>query len=500
MKKILAIGAVLLLAPTLASAQALIRMTATGFEPSEISISVGDTVTFENDDAKAHWPASNIHPTHHLYPGSGIEKCGTSEERTTFDACRGIDPRASYSFTFTFAGTWTFHDHLYPERTGEIRVTGTSTGKLVQPSQSLWDIATHFFSLTYKRIIYALAPSTLQKDLARTSMIKVAQADSADLTNWLEILGPARVMAEMSKEEAATGNDCHEPGHAVGRQSYALFGTKVFQLCSAECHSGCYHGAAEAYFSEHGADDLEKALDTICDSSLNPFFSHQCLHGVGHGLMAWSGYDLFKALKACDALSKQRESCYTGVFMENIVGGLAGASGHASIYLNNDPQYPCSIVPEKYKASCYFLQTSRMMQLFRGDFKKIAHACMQAPMPYRSSCFESMGRDVDGVYAGKPEEAIRACDLATGVFRTLCLTGAIEDTFWDASGADTGFAFCRALSNATDKKMCYGLQFARATQIFTTESEFRSFCAKAEPDYRDRCTATPRADAMPPVR
>src|SRR6185295_8507310 len=105
------------------------------------------------------------------------------------------------------------------------------------------------------------------------------------------------------------------------------------------------------------------------------FQQSQCLHGIGHGIMAWSGYALPDALRHCDALEPGRQPCYTGVFMENIVGSLdSHHSGQpaGSRYLSNDPQYPCTIVDDKHKESCYLLQTSRMLQLFGPNFARIA--------------------------------------------------------------------------------------------------------------------------------
>jgi plastocyanin len=97
-----------------------VLITSSGFIPSTLTIKVGDTVTFVNKDSKPHWPASDFHPTHRLYPGSGIEKCGSGEE--IFDACKGLSPGETFSFTFKYRGTWTYHDHLYPYLTGTIIV------------------------------------------------------------------------------------------------------------------------------------------------------------------------------------------------------------------------------------------------------------------------------------------------------------------------------------------------------------------------------------------
>lgn len=86
-----------------------IRLTANGFVPAESTIKAGETVTFVTDLGKQFWPASNLHPTHLLYP--------------EFDPKQPIAPNASWSFTFTKAGSWKFHDHLAPYYTGTINVS-----------------------------------------------------------------------------------------------------------------------------------------------------------------------------------------------------------------------------------------------------------------------------------------------------------------------------------------------------------------------------------------
>src|SRR3989344_8143265 len=89
-----------------------ISIVATGYAPNSLEIKKGDSVVFMNNDAKEHWPASNSHPTHRIYPGSDISKCGTAEEVNIFDACKGLKERENYKFTFNEAGTWKYHDHL----------------------------------------------------------------------------------------------------------------------------------------------------------------------------------------------------------------------------------------------------------------------------------------------------------------------------------------------------------------------------------------------------
>ena len=99
-----------------------VEHTSSGFVPDTLSINRGDIVTFTNKIPTKTWPASDVHPTHTIYPDSDIDKCGTEEEVTIFDACKGLEEGESYSFTFDEPGTWRYHDHLKPGRTGTIIV------------------------------------------------------------------------------------------------------------------------------------------------------------------------------------------------------------------------------------------------------------------------------------------------------------------------------------------------------------------------------------------
>ncbi|MEK6834736.1 MAG: hypothetical protein AABX61_00550 [Nanoarchaeota archaeon] len=101
-----------------------IEFTNGGLNPSDLIINQGDKITWLNkdDSGTEYWPASAMHPTHTVYPGSDIKKCGTSEEKNIFDLCRGLKQGESFSFTFNEKGIWGYHDHLNPKLHGKITV------------------------------------------------------------------------------------------------------------------------------------------------------------------------------------------------------------------------------------------------------------------------------------------------------------------------------------------------------------------------------------------
>jgi plastocyanin len=104
------------------TSEVIIKITTNGFEPKEIEITKGTKVTWINEQTNLSWPASAVHPTHEVYPGSSIKKCGTPEQDKIFDACRGLNQGESWSFVFNEIGEWSYHDHLNPSWTGEIVV------------------------------------------------------------------------------------------------------------------------------------------------------------------------------------------------------------------------------------------------------------------------------------------------------------------------------------------------------------------------------------------
>jgi len=97
-----------------------VTLTDTGYSPRELTVQKGDTVVFLNESSRGIWPATAIHPTHTIYPGSNRLKCGTQEGM--FDACGSVASGASWSFVFGEQGSWGYHDHLNVSNTGKITV------------------------------------------------------------------------------------------------------------------------------------------------------------------------------------------------------------------------------------------------------------------------------------------------------------------------------------------------------------------------------------------
>lgn len=102
--------------------QNVIIYSDTGYSPSLLTIKADETVIFKNQSTQNVWTASAMHPTHILYGGTPLSEHCPDSTNTSFDACKGIPPGDSWSFTFTKNGTWQYHDHLHPTLFGKIVV------------------------------------------------------------------------------------------------------------------------------------------------------------------------------------------------------------------------------------------------------------------------------------------------------------------------------------------------------------------------------------------
>lgn len=85
-----------------------VSYTSSGFSPNNLTIATGTTVTFINNSNGSMWVASDPHPAH--------------TDFSAFDARKGYAKGQSYSFTFSKAGTYGFHNHLRDDDTGTITV------------------------------------------------------------------------------------------------------------------------------------------------------------------------------------------------------------------------------------------------------------------------------------------------------------------------------------------------------------------------------------------
>jgi hypothetical protein len=442
-----------------------------GFSPSEIRIKQGEMVIFKNRGKEPHWPASNIHPTHQIYP--------------EFDPLNPIFPGESWSFKFDKSGNWKMHDHIYANHTGVIIVESFG-----EPSNT---------EKAKEKIGVPPTPANVEDALKGINMMEIAK-DLKQIEYWMKKVGPEAMMNELLRD---SGNgetiDCHQPAHYIGRVAFELFGAQAIKYGSPSCHSGYYHGAIESFLKEKGTVNLVKNVEDLCSVFNTSFGKFECLHGVGHGLLAYEDYDLPKTIETCKKLSTDfdRRSCFGGMFMENVVTGegLGAGESHETEWLSKtDLHFPCNKINQDYgvQYECYQMQTSWMLWVFNYDFNKVKSECLNAREDMIPVCYKSFGRDAAGNSLRNVPSIVGNCGKIANnqEYYSQCVIGALNAIidFWGAGLKDQATELCKAVL-PLGKQACYGTIAWRLDDVFGNQTGKKAeICAGFEEGYKNLCS------------
>jgi hypothetical protein len=300
--------------------------------------------------------------------------------------------------------------------------------------------------------------------------------------------GPEEALAAF---DAAIANDptvesgCHRIAHMIG--SAALAGldgnvAQAFARGSASCWSGYYHGILErAFAGVESRDEVAEVARALCDDAeiaKTTFLLYQCVHGLGHGLMIYSGYDLPFSLSICDRLATDwdQTSCTGGVFMENISTSYEVKSKWVR---DDDPVYPCQTVKERHKLYCYLMVTSRINELNGFDWKQTAATCKRVEKDWVTTCFESYGRDASGNSRQDPPTIARLC-AHTKPHEASCVYGAARDMTSNYANGERASELCRLVARPL-RAQCFRGIGTILGNLGASDAEKRQSCVDVTP-------------------
>ena len=285
---------------------------------------------------------------------------------------------------------------------------------------------------------------------------------------------------------------CHRIVHTIGSAALARYDgnvAKAFSEGSASCASGYYHGILEkALIGASTKGELAAAVGKLCDDASvrrNTYVAYQCVHGLGHGLMIRSGYNLPLSLEICEQLETgwDQTSCDGGVFMEN----YNTSYGFKSPYVKkNDPLYPCSIVKERHKLYCYLLITDNLLPFTSYDWAETARLCTTVEKDWRATCFQSYGRSASGTARLDAQRLDELCAFAEGQWEGECIYGAVRDIVNTDTKPARAKVFCELVAERWRGRCYYGAGTILQT-LSASQEELRRACTTITTRYLEQC-------------
>jgi hypothetical protein len=297
----------------------------------------------------------------------------------------------------------------------------------------------------------------------------------------------------------------HVYAHAIGIHAFDADKNveRTFSSCTDAFQSGCYHGVIEAYFANSGKVD-STSVTALCVPWSQPgvygWLRFQCAHGLGHGLTMHYEHNLVSALEGCDFLveSWDRESCYGGAFMENVVDATEPHHGMPGMDMpeekrswkqidKKDLNYPCTILSERYLTTCYQNQVSIIMYFDDHKMPAVARDCMKVPEKYRYMCFTGFGTDINSFVVGDHLKAIGLCANAPMKYRDWCIIGVVKNIIDVSAKTADGVSFCQKVDEHHLKSRCYEAVGEESVSLEQRPEVRETFCAVSEPGYIDAC-------------
>ena len=321
--------------------------------------------------------------------------------------------------------------------------------------------------------------------------------------------GPTVALALFTKRMGSDKSvfvDCHRIAHSIGSGSFARFHgnvAKAFSLGSSTCASGYYHGILErAFVGVTSKAGLERVARRLCVAkTIRPrsYLDYQCQHGLGHGLMIESGYDLPLALNVCSKLANGWDHvvCTSGVFMENINTRYGFRSPYVK---DSDPLYPCATVRLVDRRSCYVRSTSRVLDVNHYDFPKTAATCAGLSRPWTRYCYRGFGRDSVNQAHYRASGILSLCHLAKS-YEPDCLFGAartVGDGFGYA-GVERAAALCKR-APAASRRGCFGGVGLVVGLLTPTDARRARTCGRLAGGYAAVCAQEAVAEVQPDGR
>ena len=316
--------------------------------------------------------------------------------------------------------------------------------------------------------------------------------------------------------------DLHLLGHVVGDELYKQKGLAGITVCTNEFRNACSHSIVVGLLLDKGESALP-AIAQACRQAPGGSGAYtMCFHGLGHGVLAYAGYDLAHAIALCGKTGTQGEGpqCIGGTIMEIISGGGHNPKQWAekrAVYLKKtDPLSPCqsSFMPANGRIFCVIYLTPYLWEAVGADVGHPSDKDFIASFKWcdtlpaddaagRDACFGGFGkefttlannrdiRNVDQMNEQQMRNVYDWCKLAgskNGI--AACVVSAMNSLYWGGENDSAGaIRFCGVLTDAYQQRSCT-INLIQAVQTYRSDASYRqAFCKNLPSAYQEECRA-----------
>lgn len=288
--------------------------------------------------------------------------------------------------------------------------------------------------------------------------------EKEDVESLFSGKNPREAFAAFKKmNERASQATQHINAHVFGEVLYEKEGVGALTACGSDFGFGCFHSFIGQAIAEGGTAIVPR-LDAAC-VAIGPM-ALGCFHGLGHGLLAYFGYEskgLAKSLDTCATLSWHHRygGCVDGVFMEYNLRTMLAQDGRIRPFTDEKHMEPCASLKAAFQPACYFSLPEWWRESLAGDTdapaKMGAYCGSLSEGENRAACFRGIGYSQSFPHSFQADSGVEFC----GQYASMGATDALrckEGYAWalyangDHAGAES---VCTRGASAGDSKRCF---------------------------------------------
>lgn len=318
------------------------------------------------------------------------------------------------------------------------------------------------FGFLFLKNLASLESSNVLMPRIKHATVDLRPEDEDEDEEWqkrIETVGASTAYKEfLESHKNASPDKQHTGAHFFGGALYTAVGLSGIIICDQQFNFGCYHEFLGKAIQDKGLE-IVSFLNDQCIDALNGNFIG-CQHGIGHGVLGYTGYDakgLREALMVCYKLRTQPVvgGCLGGVFMEYNMETMLGDEGRPRILDKTlGYHYPCNVLERQFQDACYYEQPQWWQALYADQwnnrekrdamFQRMGRWCQEATgESLRQRCYKGIGNNAPPVVQWKSEGMIAVCKNMPNLDAEIECRAAAAGAFFDQ---DNSWGICKGLS------------------------------------------------------
>jgi hypothetical protein len=318
--------------------------------------------------------------------------------------------------------------------------------------------------------------------------------------------------------------DLHLMGHAIGDELYKQEGLDGIAYCTQDFRNACSHSIVVGALLADGLGVLD-TVNAVCKKAPGgPGAYTMCFHGFGHGVLAYTNYEVPDAVKICEKVgteeyhNEESDQCISGIVMEMHDGFNDPTvwEEKKDKYLSpDDPLKLCKAdyMPESAKYLCYSYITPYIFDA--------AGAIANNPRPeiypksfsfcdtvederLRNACYGGLGKEF--VVLAQDRDIRRMEDMTNdrlelaeswclmgkeGEAQQSCLLSILDSLYWGGENdPEVSVRYCSLLESSEYKNACFTHLYEITTYYQRNPKIRENICSMVPDAYKKQCSDT----------